>query len=204
MARTIPGEHIIPKLIAVFQKSHPEVKIKIKAEDSMTGLLSLQANNADFAVVGTIRGYTERFDTIKLGDEELVLIVPRNHELSLQNSVKLNEVLKYPYISREESSGTRLEVEKMLEDSGMPLSKLNTRFELGSTEAVITAVSEGNGVSIISSIASEKAQASGLIKILKIEDANSIRKLYMARPKQKLSEQSEAFWDFCKEFNAKK
>lgn len=124
MASTIPEEHIIPSLIANFQKIHPDVKFKIKAEESVTSLLSLQADLADFAVVGTIRGYTERFEIIEVGEEELVLIVPSGHELSRQNSVELNELLKYPYISRDESSGTQIEVEKMLEERGIPLSKL--------------------------------------------------------------------------------
>ena len=56
-ASTIPEEHIIPSLIAEFQKKYPDVKFKIKAEDSLNSLSSLQANNADFAAVGTILGF---------------------------------------------------------------------------------------------------------------------------------------------------
>ena len=55
-ASTIPGEHIIPSLIAGFQKQHGNVKFKIKAEDSQNSLNSLQANNVDFAAVGTYAG----------------------------------------------------------------------------------------------------------------------------------------------------
>jgi DNA-binding transcriptional LysR family regulator len=198
-ASTIPEEHVIPSLIAEFQKRHPDVKFKIKAEDSLSSLLDLQTNNADFAAVGTIRGYNEKLDAIEVGKEELVLIVPRNHELSKRKSVKLNEILWYPYINREETSGTRKEIEKMFEDSGIPISKLKTTLELGSTESVITAVSEGRGISIISSIASKKAQAAGLVAIIKIEDVDSTRRLYMVRPKRQLLKTSEAFWEFCKE-----
>ena len=53
-ASTIPGEHIIPSLIAGFQKQHPDVRFKIKAQDSITSLQSLQADDVDFAAVGTI------------------------------------------------------------------------------------------------------------------------------------------------------
>jgi DNA-binding transcriptional LysR family regulator len=200
---TIPGEHIIPSLVAEFQKKHPDVKFRIKAEDSINSLLDLQNGEVDFAAVGTLKGYGEKLDAIEVGEEELVLIVPTNHELANRKSVKLGEIVRYPYVNREETSGTRKEVERMLENSAILPSKLRTTLELASTESVITAVSEGRGISIISSIASKKAQAAGLVKVLRIEGADSTRKLYMARPKKTLLKASEVFWDFCKEYTAK-
>jgi DNA-binding transcriptional LysR family regulator len=197
VASTIPEEHFIPRLVDDFQKKHPDVKFKIKAEDSVTSLLSLQNNNADFAAVGTIRGYNEKFDAVEVGKEELVLIVPCNHELSKRKSAKLKELLKYPYIDREETSGTRKEIEQMFKSLGIPMSKLKTTLQLASTESVITAVSEGRGISIVSSIASKKAQAAGLVAIIRIADADASRRLYMVRPKRALLKASEVFWEFC-------
>jgi len=202
-ASTIPGEHIIPSLIAGFQKKHLGVRFKIKAQDSIASLQSLQAKDADFAAVGTILGYEEKFDSIQIGEEELVLIVPCNHELAKQELVKLNEITKYPFINREETSGTRKEIERFFENNKFPLEELKAGLELGSTESVITAVSEGRGISIISSIAANKSQAAGLVKILKIEEAKSPRKLYMARPKTPLLKTSEVFWEFCKKYKFK-
>jgi DNA-binding transcriptional LysR family regulator len=199
-ASTIPGEHIIPSLIAEFQKRHPEVKFKIKAEDSLTSLNSLQANDADFAAVGTVQGFEEKFDRLQIGEEQLVLIVSCNHKLAEKKTVKLNEIFRYPFVNREETSGTRMEIEKLFENNSLSFSNLRTVFELGSTEAVITAVSEGRGISIISSIAAAKAQAAGLVKVLNIEESKNPRKLYIVRQKSALLKPSEMFWKFCKEF----
>jgi DNA-binding transcriptional LysR family regulator len=197
-ASTIPEEHLLPGLIAEFQKKLPDIKFKIKTEDSVTSLMSLQAGEVDFAATGSIKGYNERFEAFEIGKEELVLIVPRGHELSSRKSVKLGDIFKYPYINREETSGTRAEIERIFESAGIAPSKLKTSLELGSTESVITAVSEGRGISIVSSIASKKAQAAGLVTILKLEDANSSRKLYLLRPKRNLLKAAEVFWEFCK------
>ena len=131
VASTIPEEHIIPSLIAEFQKKHPDVRFKIKAQDSITSLQSLQANDADFAAVGTILGYEEKFDAIQIGEEELVLIVPCNHELANHKSVKLNEIKKYPFINREETSGTRKEIEKMFENNSISISQLKLGIGVG-------------------------------------------------------------------------
>ena len=197
-ASSIPGEHIIPGIIAEFQKDYPEVKFKIKAEDSINSLLNLQAGNVDFVAVGTMIGYGEKFDSIQIGQEELVLIVPTVHELAARKSAKLDEITLYPYVNREETSGTRKEIDRLFASSGLDASKLKTALELGSTESVITAVCEGRGISIISSIASKRAQAAGMVKILSIDDVGTTRKLYMVRPRRNLQKVPEAFWEFCK------
>jgi LysR family transcriptional regulator, transcriptional activator of the cysJI operon len=202
-ASTIPEEHIIPSLTAGFQNRYPHVKFKIKAEDSLKSLNSLQANNVDFAAVGTIQGYEEKFDFIQIGQEDLVLIVPCNHEFAKQTSVTLNEIIKCPFIDREETSGTRKEIERLLEDNKLGLEKLKVSLELGSTESIVTAVSEGRGLSIISSIAAKKACAAGLVKIVKIKETKNPRKLYIVRLKRPLVKASEAFWDFCKGYKFK-
>jgi DNA-binding transcriptional LysR family regulator len=109
-------------------------------------------------------------------------------------------VVKYPFISREETSGTRKEIERLLVNNKFSSANLKIVFELGSTESVVTAVSEGRGVSIISSIAAAKAQAAGLVKIVNIAESKETRKLYMVRQKNALLKISEAFWNFCKEY----
>jgi LysR family transcriptional regulator, transcriptional activator of the cysJI operon len=199
-ASTIPGEHIIPSLVAEFQKKYPSVKFKIKAEDSINSLIDLQAGGADFAAVGTIDSHNEKLEAIEIGEEELVLIVPSSHELAARKSVKPNEILKYPYINREETSGTRKEIERLLKSAAVSPAKLRTTLDLASTESVITAVSEGRGISVISSIASKRAQAAGLVKVLHLQGVNNTRKLYMVRPKRPLVKTSEVFWNFCKKY----
>jgi len=203
-ASTVPEEHIIPSLIAEFQKRYTGVKFKIKTEDSLTSLGSLQVGNVDFAAVGTIQGFEETFDFLQVGQEELVLIVPCNHPLAKQETIKLAEITKFPFVKREETSGTQKEIEHLLENSKIPLGRLKVALELGSTESVMTAVSEGRGLSIISSIAAKKAEAAGLVKIIKIvEAAQNPRKLYVAKSKRPLLKVSEAFWAFCREYKFK-
>ena len=202
-ASTIPGEHIIPSLIAEFKKKYPDVKFKIKAEDSLNSLNGLQVNDVDFAAVGTIQGFEEKFGFVQIGEEQLVLVVPCNHELANHKTVELHEILQYPFVNREDTSGTRMEIERLLAKNSILSQKLQVALELGSTESVITAVSEGRGISIISSIAATKSQAAGLIKIVAIEEAKNPRKLYIVRPKRSLLKTSEAFWEFCKGYKFK-
>jgi LysR family transcriptional regulator, transcriptional activator of the cysJI operon len=202
-ASTITGEHIIPSLIDEFQKKYPGVKFKIKAEDSLNSLNSLNTNIADFAAVGTLQGFEEKFDYLQIGEDQLVLIVACNHELAKHKMANLTEIIAFPSVNREETSGTRKEIESLLEKNCFSPQQLNVALELGSTESVITAVSEGRGISIISSIAAKKAQAAGLVKIVMIEEAKEFRKLYIVRPKRQVLKSSEVFWEFCKNYRFK-
>jgi len=202
-ASTVPEEHLIPSLIAGFQKRHPEVKFKITAQDSLTSLASLEADNVDFAAVGTVGGRQDKFDFAQVGEEELVLVIPCGHPLAEKETASLAELAKHPFISREETSGTKKEVDRLLEDNKLSLDGLKVAMELGSTESVITAVSEGRGISIVGSIAAKKAEAAGLIRIVKVKEAKKLRKLYMARPKKPLMKTAEAFWEFCKSYKFK-
>ena len=147
-----------------------------------------------------MQGFEEKFDRLQIGEEQLVLIVPCNHKLAEKKTAKLTEIFRYPFVNREETSGTRMEIEKLFENDSLSFSSLKAVFELGSTESVITAVSEGRGISIISSIAAAKAQAAGLVKVLNIEEAINPRKLYIVRQKGALLKPSEMFWEFCKAF----
>ena len=133
----------------------------------------------------------------------MVLIVPCNHELAKQKSVKLNEIIKYPFINREETSGTRKEIERIFENNKFPLEQLKVALELGSTESVITAVSEGQRNKHNFLNRCKKAQAAGLVKIVKIEEAKSPRKLYMVRPKRPLLKTSRPSGNFAKSINSK-
>jgi DNA-binding transcriptional LysR family regulator len=202
-ASTVPEEHIIPSLIAEFRKKYSEIKFKIKAQDSLTSLSSLQTNDVDFAFVGTTKGFEKKFDFIQVGEEQLVLIVPCNNELANYKIATLLDIIKYPFITRAETSGTRLEIERLLEKNKLSWTSLKIAFELGSTESVVTAVSEGRGISIISSIAAAKAKAAGLAKVVAIQEAKATRKFYMAKQKKALLRPAETFWEFSKTYKFK-
>ncbi len=77
--------------------------------------------------------------------------MPPTHALAGKTSVKLKDVLDYPFICREEGSGTREVVLDYLYALGMDKHAMNACLELGSPEAVKGAVEAGMGVSIVSS-----------------------------------------------------
>ena len=203
-ASSSPEKQVIPFLISEFQDKHSEVKFKIKAQDSLTSLESLRSNGADFAALNAVETLGDKYEFLQIGEEQLVFITAPHTKLAGNKTVKLSEIVTYPFINRDETSGTRLEIERLLKDNKIDPFSLKSNLELGSTCSVITAVADGKGVSIIPSSDAAKAQAAGLIKAIPIVEAKKPYKLYLVRPKKAMLKHAEAFWEFCKQYKFRK
>jgi DNA-binding transcriptional LysR family regulator len=197
-ASTIPGEHIVPQLINSFKDKHQGVDFVIHVSDTGEAFNRLKLGEADMAAVGSLILVPKAVEYEKkvIGEEELVIIVPPDHKLSSQETVSIRDIVPLPFISREKGSGTRAEVERILKNAGVDTTSLNIRLELGSTESVITAVSEGSGISIVSETAARKVEKANLIKILKIRGVDNRRQLYLIKdPQKQLSKPAKLFWE---------
>jgi DNA-binding transcriptional LysR family regulator len=82
--------------------------------------------------------------------DELVAVVPPGHPLTVGTEVSVQTLSSYPYISREEGSGTREVVTDYFNQAGLSIDNLNIVMELGSSEAIKGAVASGMGVTILS------------------------------------------------------
>ncbi|MDD1779102.1 MAG: LysR family transcriptional regulator [Candidatus Helarchaeota archaeon] len=201
---TIPGEHILPRFFINFRKEFPEMSYQIEVNDSEISLNKLREGLIDLAAVGSLESEKE-FDFIVLAEEELVLAVPANHDLATKKALDLQEIVKYPYLIREKTSGTRRESERILLKAGIEIKKLQIIAELNTTESILTAISEGLGISLISSIAASKFEQTGLIKCIKLPAKLSAkRKLYLVKQKAEEGKESKllkTFWEFIKKTN---
>lgn len=196
-ASTIPGEHVLPRIVSQFKQEYPQVQIEIEPSASVLSLMKLEENKVDFAAIGSPLGSADKFETIILAEEELVVIVAPNDPLANLKEIEPSVIVKHPFIARSKDSGTRIESEKILQAAGVSPPDLQIHLELATTEAVITAVAEGSGVSIISSIAARKAAAAKRIKILTMVGTNPpSRNIFLYRLRKKTHDPIQAlFWN---------
>lgn len=204
-ASTVPGELILPAYIREFSQQHSDAAFRINITDSMKAWKLLKSGAVDLAAIGTMQvAEAESYDAFKIAEERLVLAVPPDHELALKDEVHADEIVKYPYVGREADSGTRIEAERWLKRENIPVDRLNIIIETGSTEAVISSVSKGLGVSIMSSIAAKRAEAAGLVKTVNLAGASSSRSFHLVLKRNEIAGPTEAFWKFVKQSAAKK
>jgi len=83
-ASTIPGEHILPRLIDTFKEKHPGVDFIIQIANSERAFDKLKSGDADLAAVGTLLLAPRdlEYEKISVGEERLVFIVSPGHKLA--------------------------------------------------------------------------------------------------------------------------
>ena len=182
-ASTIPGEYLLPYLLGSFKKQYPEVEIKLEVGDTQEVVRKILAEEIHLGVVGA---WIERKKLLakKFADDEVVLILHPEHPLAKEEKVKPSVLGKENLIWREKGSGTRKVVEEKLLKAGITVETLTPVMELGSTQAIITAVEAGLGISFVSFWAVRREEALKRLVVKKMEGVLLKRKLYYLYPKE--------------------
>jgi DNA-binding transcriptional LysR family regulator len=178
-ASTIPGEYVLPGLLAAFRDRHPQVEVQMTISDSVDVTARLLADAADVGIIGSaIRRPGLRLE--RWVDDEVVLAVPPDHPFAKRERVSVEELRDQPLILREEGSGTRHSVEAALATVGASLPQDRAAFILGSTQAVLRAVEQGLGLGFVSARAATQVQTSGRLACVGLIGVDLRRDLYLA------------------------
>lgn len=198
---TIPGQYILPKVLGLFKKAHPDVVLSLEIGDTRQIVDKVLVREIDVGVVGA---YIKRkqLEIVELTEDELVLIAPFGHEWAGKRKA-LASLSEVPFIFREEGSGTRRAVEEFLIARKFASKNLNVSLELGSSEAVVSAVEAGLGLSVISRWAADKALCLKRVQIVNLEGLPLKRKFYLISGKQFPSKVTETFLKFVGFLDAK-
>ncbi|HSH29917.1 MAG TPA: selenium metabolism-associated LysR family transcriptional regulator [Thiohalobacter sp.] len=148
-ASTTIAEYMLPALLGDFRNKYPDVNVQLRVSNT-DGIVSMVENNIiDLGVVeAPVTNKNLVVEICRM--DELVAIVPPGHPLAGNKAVKIEDMLKYPYICREEGSGTREVISEYLGQAGVNMTDISVCMELGSPEAVKGAVEAAMGVSIVS------------------------------------------------------
>jgi DNA-binding transcriptional LysR family regulator len=148
-ASTTIAEYMLPALLGDFRAQYPEVSIHLKVSNT-EGIVSMVENNTiDLGVVeAPVSNKNLVVDECR--KDQLVAIMPPGHAMSDQKAVLLKDLLDYPFICREEGSGTREVINDYMGRTDSCGNGLDIAMELGSPEAVKGAVEAGMGISVVS------------------------------------------------------
>lgn len=164
-ASTTIAEYMLPQLLGDFKAKYPDVNIRLKVSNT-DGIVTMVENNSiDLGVVEA--PVSNKNLAVELcRKDRLVAVVPKNHPLAKEDLIPLKTILEYPYICREEGSGTREVIHDYLREAGLSPSELNVIMELGSPEALKGAVEAGIGITILSrSIINKELKLGTLVSV---------------------------------------
>nr|CRH07182.1 putative transcriptional regulator, LysR family [Candidatus Magnetococcus massalia] len=198
-ASTTIGEYLLPRILSEYRDQFNNVQIRLTIDNTRTVVRKLEDATID---IGMIEGPVKNKNIAREGclDDELVLIMPPGHPLAEKKEVHIKELKNYPFISREEGSGTRAVVSEHLSKAGFSYDQLDIVLELGSTETVKGSVEGGIGIGIVSSASLRKELKLGILVAKRVQDMRIIRTINFIHQKQKFrSKAVEAFINFAKD-----
>jgi len=165
-ASTTIAEYMLPLLIGEFKVKYPDVNISLKESNSEDIVAMVENNVVDLAIVeGSVNNKNLIVEQCRV--DQLLVIMPNNHELANEKTLHVNDVLGHPFICREHGSGTQEAITNYIEQQ-KPDSLLNVCFELSSPEAIKGAVEAGMGISIVSRASIEKELKLGTLTAVEL------------------------------------
>lgn len=178
-ASTGPGGVVLPRLLAQFGDTHPELQISLSIFATQTVVERVADRALELGVVGAAprqRGveYEPFFhDTV-------ILACPPGHAFQ-GRSVSLDELRAETLIVMQDGAGVRQLIEDELQRVDLRLRDLGVRLELGLQESALSAVRGGFGVTFVSRTSVENDLASGTLVEARVSGLQLEREIYLVR-----------------------
>jgi DNA-binding transcriptional LysR family regulator len=169
------SEYLVPRWLTDLRIAAPEVSVSLRVGNSEQVADDVLGDKADLGFVEGLsvpRGLRQRV----FGSDELVVVVAGGHPWTRRRRpLTAAELAATPLIVRERGSGTRETLARALTVLGY--EAVPPQLELGSTAAVKAAVATGQGISVLSRLATADDVAAGRLRTVEVADLSLRRRL---------------------------
>lgn len=188
------GTCLIPNLLKSFAKNRPNVVVKMQVDNSEIIEQSVLDNQIDLGLIEGIV-HSPQLVSEEFQKDELVLLFAPGHRWEAQTSVMLDQLKDEPFLMREHGSGGReiLESALLLHDID-----IKPAWESISTQAIVEAVANSLGVTVLPILLVESLLAQGILITRPIEGISLKRKFSLIHHKNKyITGIMREFIDLC-------
>ncbi|WP_040951517.1 LysR family transcriptional regulator [Gorillibacterium massiliense] len=197
VATYLPANLLLPEWVAKYKQINEQVEIVINTSNSKGAFDQLLHYQADLAIYGGLAENHPSIDWDELFKDELWFIVPPNHRLANKN-VCLAEMMKEPFILREEGSSTRDRLISLCKAYNVQPPVISLQFN-GLSET-IHAVMAGYGANFVSALAVHKYVQHGVVARVYVSDVDLKNTIAICtRKNDRLSEQARDFISLIKQ-----
>jgi len=178
-AGTTPGQSILPRALGMLRKQYPRIDLTLTVENSWRQLEdSLMTLGYDAAFASSAMINPELVQERVITDR-LVLIAPNDHRLARLRTITPEQLLDLSDITYASTLPLHEAVDNWTGASRR--SPSSTRFELGSQQAVLSAVTSGVGPAIVNAMVAEPIVTAGMLTAIEL-DPPIRRAIQMVRP----------------------
>jgi DNA-binding transcriptional LysR family regulator len=177
-ASSVPGEHFLSSVLAIYRNQHPQVQVRVTVADTQAVLVQVERAQAHLGLVGG-KSTNPHLEYRAFARDQLALVVPADHGFARRKRISLPELGRQPLILRETGSGSRWCLEQALAGVGKSVKDLRVVLEVGSNEAIKEAVHRGLGLAILSTRAVDKELQAGQLHALQVAGLPLVREMFV-------------------------
>ena len=166
----------VSRILAKFKAEFPRMTFHLEVTNRKMLLEKLIDNSADLIIMGEPPLEMD-LETLPFMENPLIAIAHPDHPLLGKNN-SIKDLNKETLITREEGSGTRITIERII---GM---KFNSDIQINSNEAIIEAVQAGLGIGFVSKHTVNLELDNGIIKQLTAQKFPITRHWYIVHNKK--------------------
>lgn len=187
------GDYFFPRLLVEFIGRHEGVALNFTVHNREELLAHMAANLTDLAIM--VRPPQEAEMVAQaFAPHPYVIVAPPGHALVGAKAIRVERVLREPFIVRERGSDTW---HSMQDAFGARIERLNIAMQIKSTETIKQAVMAGMGVGFLSAHTIAQELRAGSLKVLDVEGFPLVLSWYVVHRRQKrLPPVAQAFRDF--------
>lgn len=169
-ATYLPAHFLMPAWIAMFKRQYEQVEMNIITTNSSEALGKLLQGEVDLAIYGGLpEDNPDTIGTEHLFRDELWFVVAPGHRYANQ-SIQLEDMMREPFVMREEGSSTRARLLSLCRTYNAPSPRIALQFN-GLHEA-IRAVIAGYGANFVSSLAVREHVERGELCRVNVKDVH--------------------------------
>jgi DNA-binding transcriptional LysR family regulator len=193
------ANYFVPKLLAAFSALYPQVTFSLDVTNREGLLQHIENNDNDLVIMGKPPDNMD-LEVIPFMENPLVIIAAPNHPLVGLRKIPLKKLQRESFVLREQGSGTRIALERFLEEHGI---RISANMEMRSNEGIKQSVEAGLGIGIVSLHTLALFLEADHLKVLDVEHFPIMRHWYMVhRAGKRSSPVAQAFKEFVKEESA--
>lgn len=171
------SHRVIPNLTRQFLTDNPNSPANFifyndsgMTEDLLRGLID---GRYDLAFCSKI-GLNPQITYLPIAVQDMVIVVPKNHQLAQKEHVSIADTLAYPQIWFSKKSGVRPVVEKLYQDQ---MDQVKIQFEIEEDETIAGLVAQNFGIAILPKLDFLKTLD---VEIIELDELKKSRYYYMA------------------------
>ena len=159
------GPYHATPMLARFHRDHPNVDLSVTLGNSMEMVEHLLDYSVDVAVLAHV-AENPAIHAIPFSRHPVIVFVNKSHPFAGLKEISLKQLRGQGFVQREKGSTTRLAFESAMQNASI---EFETVVEIGSREAVWSAVEQGLGIGVVSEI---EFTAHENLRAIRIADAD--------------------------------